>query len=91
VAFSFSDFNAALFQPRKGQVFSFQSEAGELVRLELLEVTTYQGSGVPGLRAEPFTLVFRSVDFEPCPMSVLRIQPPAGSQPGAVYYEAVFN
>jgi hypothetical protein len=87
-------------------VFSFQSEAGEPVRLELLEVTTYQGSGVPGLRAEPFTLVFRSVDgrtldaslpllqhpdFEPCPMSVLRIQPPAGSQPGAVYYEAVFN
>ena len=65
-----------------------------------------QEPGKRRLRPEPFSLVFRSIlkrplahalhtvihdACEPGPIFVSRIQPPAGADPGEVYYEAAFN
>jgi hypothetical protein len=93
----------------QGQVFVFDDGGGEPVALELLEVVRLRPPGsaaVAGMRAEPFSLLFRSRDnqvlrserpkivapgFEACEVFLPRVMPPAGRPAGAVYYQAIFT
>ena len=108
MALRLEDYTADAFLSCRGQVLAFDDGSGQPVSLELLEVAKLRPPGpaaIAGMRAEPFSLLFRSVDnhvlrseqprilqpgFEPCEIFLPRIMPPPGWPAGAAYYQAIF-
>lgn len=108
MAITLAELTIDAFQGCEGRIYKFQNREGEAgaVELELLAVAPHTPSGIPGTRAVPFSLLFRSVDnavlrpglprlihpdFEPFELFIPRIEPPDGRPRNAVYYEAIFS
>jgi len=108
VALRLEDYTVDVFLSRQGQVFTFDDGSGQPASLELIEVVRLRPptAAVAGLRAEPFSLLFRGLDnqvlrsdqptilepgFEPCVVFLPRIMPPPGQPANAAYYQAIFT
>jgi len=100
---SLADFTPALFRPLIGETFVFERQEGGTASMKLLEITTRPGSeGRPFamlfvLRDGPpleygLPRLIRD-GFERCEIFFSRVRSPRhqASDPGGIYYEAVFG
>ena len=100
---SLADFTPALFRPLIGETFVFERKEGGTANMKLLEITTRPGSDDrpfamlfvlregPPLEDRMPRLVREG--FERCEIFFSRVRSPRyqPSDPGGIYYEAVFG